>query len=50
MDAHTFPCDGCYNRFDDNDLEYIEERNEYLCQDCLRALDESEVEDNDLEA
>lgn len=38
MDAHTLPCDVCGNRFDEDDLEYIEDRNEYVCQDCVHDL------------
>jgi predicted SprT family Zn-dependent metalloprotease len=39
-------CDCCGNRFDEDDLEYVEESNEYLCQDCMAnlAVDTEEYE------
>jgi hypothetical protein len=49
MDAHTLPCDCCGDRFDDAELEYIEDRNEYLCQNCILnlATDEDDEDPHD---
>ena len=44
MDAHTYPCDRCGNRLDDDALEYIEGINSYLCSECLtEELEESKL-------